>query len=271
MSAPAANAFSPEPVMMTTRISSAFSRPKSAVASSPSNCPFSALSTFGRLRVMMPIGPSCSTCIVSNALGIVVEALSALATVASGKHHALEQRRCGHRRILELVEHDLRDIIRRVQTDEVEEFEWPHRVAASELHACVDVFFGREPAFEAADRIQKVRDKEPVDDKSGRVLRKDRVFAELLGKGEERIHHILRRGNGFYHLDQFHDGNGVEEMKPGHAVRPLRFRGELDDAETRGVSTDNSFGSEHLVEGLEELGLDLDVLDDGLDHEVAAA
>src|SRR5580704_7291084 len=125
---------------------------------------------------MIPTGPSLWTVMCSNPLFIVVESLAALAAVASGEHHALEQRRRRHDWILELVEHDLGNVIRGVEADEVEEFERTHRVPATELHALVDILFTGEPALVAANRVEQIRNEQPVDDEARRVLREDRFL-----------------------------------------------------------------------------------------------
>src|SRR6478672_7886633 len=56
-----------------------------------------------------------STFVLRSALrGIVVEAAPALSSVMSRPHHALEQGRGGEVRQLELVEHDVGNVVRRV-------------------------------------------------------------------------------------------------------------------------------------------------------------
>src|SRR5829696_7495630 len=72
-------------------------------------------------------------------LRVVVEALPRFPPVHPGEHHALEQ---GWRRVAllaVLVEHDLGDLVRRVEPDEVQEGERPHRVTGAEAHPRVDV------------------------------------------------------------------------------------------------------------------------------------
>src|SRR5262245_49674099 len=63
-----------------------------------------------------------STFILRSALlRIVVEAAPALPSVMSRQHHALEQRRGSEMRQLELVEHDVRDVVRGIEPHEVEQ------------------------------------------------------------------------------------------------------------------------------------------------------
>src|SRR5580658_5138274 len=220
MSAPAAKAFSPAPVMMIARMSALRSSSSSANESSPSSLVLSALSTLGRLSVTMPSGPSLSTSMFSKIASLVViEPLPVLAAEAAREHHPFEQGRRSHHRILELVVHDLRDIIRRIQSHEIEQFQGPHRIAAAQLHAFVDVFFARKAAFVATNRVEQIRNKKPVDDKTRGILGQNRLFPEFPREGEERVDHVLRGRDRFYHLDQLHDRYGVEEVQPGDAVR----------------------------------------------------
>src|ERR1700678_826743 len=192
MSAPAANAFSPAPVMTIARMSALRSSSRSANESSPSSLVLSALRTLGRLSVTMPMAPSLSTRMFSKIESLVViEPLSVLASEASGEHHPFEQRRRGHRGILELVVHDLRDVVGRVQAHEIEQFQRSHRIAAAELHALVDVFFARKAALIATDRVEQIWNQQPVDDKAGRVLGKNRLFAEFFREGKEGVDYVL--------------------------------------------------------------------------------
>src|SRR5215510_8882281 len=82
----------------------------------------------------------------------VVEALARLSTVATRQHHALQQRRRGEARLLVLLEHDLGDVERRVESDVVAEEQRTHRVPAAELHCVVDVVAARDTLLVEPDR-----------------------------------------------------------------------------------------------------------------------
>src|SRR5438067_11039965 len=83
-------------------------------------------------------------------VGVVVEAAARLAPVESGLDHSLEERRRGEAALAELVEHDLGDVVGRVESDEVEERERPHRVAAPQFHTVVYVNDTAYALFERA-------------------------------------------------------------------------------------------------------------------------
>ena len=97
---------------------------------------------------------------------VLIEAFSALPAQFPREHHALEERRRGEHRVLVLVEHDVRDVVRRVEADEIEQRQRPHRVAAAELHALVDVLDRPQATLVASDRVQQIRHQQAVDDEA---------------------------------------------------------------------------------------------------------
>src|ERR1700676_2326203 len=125
---------------------------------------------------------------------VLVEAAPALASQVPGGDHALEQRR---RRVVadrvllvEGVAHEQR----RVETDVVEQLEWPHRVPAAELHSLVDVLLGGEPGLVEADRVVEEGDEQQVDDESAAVLRDDDPLAELLAESARLLQRLVAGG-----------------------------------------------------------------------------
>src|SRR6185369_5968324 len=84
----------------------------------------------------------------------VVETLTALLAVPSGHDHALEQGWRGEAAFLELVEHDVRDVVGGVESDKIEECEWTHRVAAAEFHRQSDIGDRANSFFVSANRVE---------------------------------------------------------------------------------------------------------------------
>src|SRR6266852_1473631 len=105
---------------------------------------------------MMPISRGALASWGLFACVIVVEPAPGLAAQVAGRDHLAQQRWRGKARFFELVEQHVGDKQRRVQTDEVEQREWPHRVAGAEHHADVDVFFRSEALLEHTDCLSKV-------------------------------------------------------------------------------------------------------------------
>jgi len=86
-------------------------------------------------------------------------------------------------------------------------------VGAAEHHAGVDVLGRGEPGFHHPDPGQQVGDQQGVDDEAGAVLRADHLLAQ--NRGGERVGPLggaLIGEQGGDELDEFEDGNGVEEV-----------------------------------------------------------
>ena len=105
--------------------------------------------------------------------------------------------------------------------------------------------------------------------KPGSIGRGDRLLAERLREGEHGLVGVIARRQGAYHLDELHQRHRVEEMQAAEPVRPLRRRGELGDAERRGVREKDRVRLHERLERGVGLALLLQVLDNRLDDEVA--
>src|SRR5215213_4352644 len=204
-------------------------------------------------------------------VGVVVEASAGLAAVESGLDHALEERRRGEASLAELVEHDLGDVVGRVEPDEVEERERPHRVAAAELHAVVYVHDGADALFERAYRVEQVWDEQAVDDEARAVVGADGNLAQLAAELDGRLVDLRVRQDGSDDLDELHHGHGVEEVQADEARLTLGPRGRhhLCYGERGGVRREYGLGLADGVELVVRVALGLVVLDDGLDDYVA--
>src|SRR5262245_41496413 len=156
MSAPATNAFSPAPETRTT-LTWASSLARATAASI--SCMVSRSSAFsfsGRLMVRRAIpsrasyrtrppgdvmtgpprrSPRHQEIVGSRRLDrIVVEAAAALAPEEAGHHHPLHQGRCREPLLPELLEHDVGNVVGRVDADQIVQGQRAHGVATAELH-----------------------------------------------------------------------------------------------------------------------------------------
>src|SRR5688572_12243589 len=109
----------------------------------------------------------------SSALRVIIEPSAALFPQPPGQHHALQQRRRREPRLAILLEHDVRDVIRRVEPDVIKQRERSHRIAGAELHALVDVLERTEARLVLANRVEEIRDEQPVDDEPWTIGRSD--------------------------------------------------------------------------------------------------
>src|SRR5712664_1412343 len=230
MSAPATNAFSPAPVRISTRTASSSRPSSSACCNSSTVLRFSAFSTFGRLKVMYAIPSFFSYNMFSKPIssllsalrfsahsasprylflpssfsfsplklhrpripwiGVVIKPPSRLPPVPPRQHHALQQRRRRESPLLELIKHNLRNVIRRIQPHKIQQCQRSHRVPAAQLHRLIDVLDRPDTFFQRANRIQQIRHQQPVDDEAGAVMRAHRCLSELRS---ERHHLFVNR------------------------------------------------------------------------------
>ena len=113
---------------------------------------------------------------------------------------------------------------------------------------------------------------EPVDDEGGRVLDEDAALAELLRHvpgGRER--HVVGRRRA-HELDEREHRDRVEEVHPDDALRVLRARAAISATDSDDVFVTSRHSSETTASSAAKTSLlDGDLLEDGLDHEVAAA
>ena len=125
--------------------------------------------------------------------------------------------------------------------------------------------------FERADRIEHVRNEQAVDDEPSAVSRGDRELALRLRELERRLKRVLAARNAANHLHELHHLRGVEVVKPDEALGALRHRRLVDDRKRGGVGCEHSAVLCERVDLLPHRELDLEILGDGLDHQVAVA
>src|SRR5271165_3488665 len=202
-------------------------------------------------------------------VGVVVEALPRLAAIPAGQHQALQQRRRGEAALLELVVHDVRDVVRGVEADEVEQRERPHGVAAAQLHRLVDVGDGAHALFIGANGVEQVGHQQAVDDESWLVNRAHRDFAQLGAEGNGGGEDLGRGGDGADDFDQLHHRDGIEEVQADEALGALGRRHELGHADGGSVGGEDGVFLDDGVELRVGFALFGHVLDDGLDDDVA--
>src|SRR5207253_2759653 len=82
------------------------------------------------------------------------------------RNHGLEERRRRVALVAVLGEHDLGDLVGRIQSDEVEQRQWTHGIAAAQLHRLVDIRYAPHAALDRTDGIEQVRDEQQIDDEA---------------------------------------------------------------------------------------------------------
>src|SRR5258708_18302456 len=114
---------------------------------------------------------------------VIVKALPRFPAMHAREDHALEQRRRRVPGLAVLLEHDLGDVVRRVEADEIEQRERTHWIAAAEHHRLIAVGDAPYAALYGPDRVQQIRNEQQVHDEAGVVFRSDGLFAR---RGSER-------------------------------------------------------------------------------------
>ena len=126
-----------------------------------------------------------------------------------------------------------------------------------------------EPVFEAANRIEQIRHEQAIDDEAAAIGRADRLLADRLHEPHQRIVRLLARRQRANHFDQLHQRHGIEEVQAADLVGPLRAGASSVMQSDDVFDAIRQFGPDHGLDLRVGLLLDLDVLDDRFDHEVA--
>jgi len=86
---------------------------------------------------------------------------------------------------------------------------------------------------------------------------------------EARLERVLRGSDRADHLEQLHHLDRVEEVEADEALGPLRNGGLRDHRQRRRVGGEHGTVLDDPVDLAPHLDLEVEVLGDGLDHEVA--
>lgn len=164
--------------------------------------------------------------------------------------------------------HGLHDRTGRVDADQVEQGERAHGQTAAEPHRRVDVLAGGVLRLVHRGGLVEVAEQQPVGDESGAVADRDGLLAEL-------DRQIGDRGDGLRcgqhrrdHLDQLHRRGRVEEVQTQDALGTRGVGGETGDGEGVGAGREDRLRADDVVEGAEDLVLDLVRLRRHLDDQV---
>ena len=156
-----------------------------------------------------------------------------------------------------------------VEADRVGELDGPHRHAEG-ARRLVDLLLGLA-ALEPLQRLHHVGAQHAVDEEARTALDDQR---ELVDGGHEDAalaHLVLAALGAADHLDQRHLRHRIEEVDADETAGIGQRRGDLLDHDRGGVGGEDGAGLELALERLEEVLLDLELLDDRLDHHVGAA
>ena len=128
----------------------------------------------------------------------------------------------------------------------------------------------RGALVDRAHRLAEEHGEQAVDHEAGGVGGDDRVL--LAGSSRVTIAVRERRVIGvrrLHDLDQRHDRDRGEEVEAHEALGVRELRADLLDRERRGVRGEDGLGGDELLDLGEDVLLDLELLEDGLDDPVA--
>lgn len=164
--------------------------------------------------------------------------------------------------------HGLEDRTGRVDADQVEQGERPHRQAAAELHGGVDVLAGGVLRLVHRGRLVQVAEQQSVGDEAGAVADRDGLLAEVEGQVGDGAD---RRGRGQHRrddLDELHRGRRIEEVQAEDALGVGRVGGQTRHGEGVGTGGQDGVRAHDAVQRAEDLLLDVVRLRGHLDDQV---
>src|SRR6516162_4602645 len=200
---------------------------------------------------------------------IIVETALGLATEPAGLDIFHEQRTRPVFGIGQSLMQDLHDRQAGVETDEIGKLERTHRMVRAEFHGRIDCFDVPYTLVKGIDFFVDHRQKNPVDDKGGEILRYRDLLAEpgheLLGGLEGRVVGCDAADK----FDQFHQRYRIHEVNADEALRPVGGSRQAGDRDRRCVRGDERAGLEDRADLVKNPALDVFLLDRGLDDQIA--
>lgn len=110
-----------------------------------------------------------------------------------------------------------------------------------------------------------------VDDEAGAVRGTHRLVAEGRHQGAQSLGDAGAGGETLDHLHQTHQRHRIEEVQTGDPAGIATGRGDRGNRQRGGIAGEDRFVADHLFQLAEQRLLGLQVLDDRLDHQLAAA
>src|SRR5579862_10068527 len=202
-------------------------------------------------------------------LPVAEEALAGLAAQLAGVTEGDEPRRRCHPLLAERLAQVLARMHVHVDPDEIEKRARAERPAGAERERAVQVGGRHLSLVEHAHAVVEERDEHAVHDEAGRVAAADRLPAETLGERECRLHDLARRPLGADDLDERHQWRRVEEVQPERPLRPRELSGDRADRQRRRIGRQDRVRCADAFEVREDGPLDVELLEDGLDDQVA--
>ena len=207
-------------------------------------------------------------CGARGAACVIVETATALASEPTGEHQfLLDQRRLEASIAEGGVEHGTGNGEIDIVTDEIHQFERPHRKPAALAQQGVERFQTAGTLAQHPERLGVVRSRHPIDDETGRRARPNRHLAPRPRGVDQVVDQRRVGGEAADYLDQRHARRGIEEMQPHHAFRPRQAGRDRRDGNRRGIGGQNRFRTQQGLQATKKIALDLEILDHRFDDQ----
>jgi hypothetical protein len=122
--------------------------------------------------------------------------------------------------------------------------------------------------LEHRDGVVEIAEQQRVGDEPRLVADDNRHLAEPVGEALDVLDYLLLGDHSPHDLDQLEHRRRVEEVHADDLRRPTRGHGDLGDRQRRRVGREHRVRLADLVQGSEDLPLELEPLRDGLDHQI---
>ena len=156
-----------------------------------------------------------------------------------------------------------------VDADQVDQRAGTHRPAGAARHGPVHLR-GLDPRLvEHANAVVQQRNQDAVDDEARRVVARHGLLACPFSPGIGGLDRFVGGLTRAHDLHQRKDRRGIEEVHAEDALRVLRRFRDLGHGEGRRVRGQDRIRPSQAVQLAEHLALEVELLQHGLDHEVA--
>src|ERR1700722_1733302 len=108
-----------------------------------------------------------------------------------------------------------------IETDEIGQFQWPHRMMGAKLHRRIDRLDVPDALIARINCLVDHRQQNAVDDEGRKIFRHRDVLAELGDEFLGRIEGRIISGNATYQFDQFHQRHRIHEMNTDEPLGPV--------------------------------------------------
>ena len=140
-------------------------------------------------------------------------------------------------------------------------------MVCAKLHGGIDILYGSNAVRIDADRFVDHGNQNSVYHESGSLVHLNGSLSDLGGDGFDLLNHFIRGVQSCDHLNQLHDGSGIEEMHADHGS--VQTCSDLRDGKGGGIGGEDAVRLADVLQLLKGLLLDLHVLKRSFHYKIA--